>query len=114
MAVTFSLYVVMTRSLRSETTRANLFYTALGVFLMLSPAMPSLWIMPTLPHFAAIVGVGLLGLATLYALDRLAAAAPVSVSAPFAYLQIAVTAGLAVAAGIGYELSANARRSACC
>ena len=107
MALCFSLYVVMTRSLRTDTTRANLFYTALGVFLALSPFMPRLWVMPSALDLLAMVAVGALGFAALYLLDRMAAAAPVSVSAPFAYLQIAVTAGLAVAAGIGYELSAK-------
>jgi drug/metabolite transporter (DMT)-like permease len=91
MAVTFSLYVVMTRSLRSETTRANLFYTALGVAVSLSPVMPRLWITPPVPDLLVLVGVGIFGFATLFALDRAAAVAPVSVSAPFASLQVAFT-----------------------
>jgi drug/metabolite transporter (DMT)-like permease len=89
MAVTFSLYVVMTRSLRSETTRANLFYTALGVFVVLTPFMPRIWSTPSLHDMMVLGGVGLLGYLALYALDRLAAAAPVSVAAPLGYLQLA-------------------------
>jgi drug/metabolite transporter (DMT)-like permease len=99
MAVTFSLYVVMTRSLRSENTRTNLFYTALGVFVVLTPLMPHVWVMPTLRDMALLTGVGLLGYVGLLALDRLAAAAPVSVAAPLAYLQIVFT--VAIAAGFG-------------
>ena len=40
MALSFSAYVAMTRSLSSEHVLANLFYTALGVFLALTPLMP--------------------------------------------------------------------------
>ena len=105
MGLCFSLYVVMTRSLRSETTRANLFYTALGVFVALSPAMPGIWVAPLPSDLLAMVGVGVLGYATLYLLDRMAAAAPVSVSAPFSYLQIPVTLGVAWVAGMGHGLS---------
>jgi drug/metabolite transporter (DMT)-like permease len=89
MAVSFSLYVAMTRSLRDETTRANLFYTALGVALVLSFAMPRLWVTPSAHDLLVMSGVGVLGLLALWALDRMAAAAPVSTSAPFACLQVA-------------------------
>ena len=82
MALCFSAYVVMTRSLHTERTRTNLFYTALGVFLALSPAMPGLWITPGARDLAVMVAVGLLGLAALWALDRSVAAAPV-ISSPW-------------------------------
>lgn len=101
MAVTFSLYVVMTRSLRGETPRANLFHSALWVALLLTPAMPGLWITPSLPELLAMIGVGLLGFAALFALDRMAAAAPVSVSAPVGYLQLVFTISIAVLLGHG-------------
>jgi drug/metabolite transporter (DMT)-like permease len=94
MALTFSLYVVMTRSLRSETTRANLFYTAIGVLVALSLVMPSLWVTPTARDLWALTGVGVLGFAALLALDRMAAAAPVSVSAPIACLHLLFAAGI--------------------
>ena len=95
MALSFSLYVVMTRSLRSEGTRTNLFYTALGVFVLLSPLMPGVWIAPPLHDLAVMTGVGLLGWLGLWALDRLAAAAPVSVAAPLACLQLPFALALA-------------------
>jgi drug/metabolite transporter (DMT)-like permease len=93
MAITFSLYVVMTRSLRSERTRANLFYTALGVFLALCPVMPRLWVTPTVHDLLVLVTIGVVGFAALWALDRTAADAPVSASAPLTALQAVFSAG---------------------
>lgn len=100
MALSFSAYVVMTRSLRGERTRANLFYTALGVFLALSPFMPGLWIGPAPADLAVMVAVGVLGCLTLYALDRATAAAPVSLSAPLIYMQVALTLFLLIGLGV--------------
>ena len=97
MAATFSLYVVLTRSLRSETTRANLFYTALGVALPLSLAMPRLWATPGLVDAAAMVSVGVLGFVALWAVDRMTAVAPVHAAAPFAFLQFAFTVAIEAA-----------------
>ncbi len=99
MGFTFAAYVVMTRSLRRDTVRANLFYTAFGVFLPLTVAMPAVWITPGLRDLSVMIAVGLLGWLTLFALDRMAAAAPVSLSAPFAFLQLPVIAGMAWVAG---------------
>jgi drug/metabolite transporter (DMT)-like permease len=90
-ALCFAGYVVMTRPLRHESTRANLFYTAFGVFIALSPAMPFVWVTPNAHDLAILIGIGLVGLAGLYALDRMAAAAPVSVTAPVAAMQLAFT-----------------------
>lgn len=102
MGFTFAAYVVMTRSLRTETTRANLFFTALGVFLPLSVAMPWLWITPRPADLARMTVVGLLGWVTLYALDRATAAAPVRSCAVFAYLQLPATLVLASVWGGGW------------
>lgn len=96
MALSFALYVVMTRSLRTETLCANLFYTALGVFLVLSPFMPSLWIQPSAHDAVIFAGVGALGFFALWTLDRMASCAPVSVAAPFAYLQLPCSLGMAL------------------
>ena len=101
MALSFSLYVVMTRSLRSETTVANLFYSALGVALVLTPFMPGVWIIPTAQDLLIMVAVGVLGLLTLLALDRMAAAAPVSRAAPLVYLQIPIA--VACHAGLSHQ-----------
>jgi drug/metabolite transporter (DMT)-like permease len=101
MALSFSLYVVMTRSLRHETMRANLFYTALGVLLVLTPVMPAEWAMPSAGDALVLAGVGVLGFFTLYALDRAVHAAPVSVVAPLIYLQLPAFLGLLFVAGSG-------------
>jgi drug/metabolite transporter (DMT)-like permease len=94
-AVSFSLYVVMTRSLRTETTRANLFYSALGVFAVLSVFIARVWIRPDAHDLACIVIIGLLGYLGLYAIDRCTAFTPVSVSAPFAVCQIPISLAFA-------------------
>lgn len=88
MAFTFSMYVVMTRPLRTETSHANLFYTALGVFLALSPFMPAVWVTPTPADLMVFAGIGIIGYFALVALDRMAAVAPVSIGAPFAFMQL--------------------------
>ena len=90
MGLTFSGYVVMTRSLRYEPTRANLFYTAAGVFIVLTPVMPEVWVTPDAKDLAVLVVVGLLGWVGLYVLDRTAAAGPASISAPFAFAQLPI------------------------
>lgn len=77
-AGSFSLYMVMTRMLRGEELRANLFYTALGVFAALSFFMPSVWITPTPPDAGVMVLIGAFGLLALFALDRTTQTAPVS------------------------------------
>lgn len=95
MALCFSLYVVMTRSLRSEPTRTNLFYTGLGVCLLLTPWVAQNWITPSAPDLLVHAGVAVLGLGGLFALERLTAAAPVSNFAPLVYLQIPFAMGIA-------------------
>jgi drug/metabolite transporter (DMT)-like permease len=107
MALCFSLYVVMTRSLRTESTTSNLFYAALGVFLALTPVMPGLWVMPEPLDALVMCIIGVLGLGSLYALERMVAAAPISVSAPFAYLQIVAAAAIALIAGMESQYSAR-------
>lgn len=99
MAATFALYVVMTRSLRGETLRANLFYTALGVFVPLSFVMPTVWVQPTLHETFVLVGVGVLGFGALLALDRSASTAPLSASVPLIYVQGPIMVALVAAVG---------------
>lgn len=110
MALCLSLYIVLTRALRDEATRTNLFYTALGVFVVLTPAMPEIWRTPQPMDLAVMIAVGVLGTVTLYALDRAAHEAPVAITAPFVYVQIAVT--LAIAAAAGADAGASPRRAA--
>jgi drug/metabolite transporter (DMT)-like permease len=90
MALSLAAYIVMTRSLRNEAIQANLFYTALGVFIVLTPLMPSIWVMPTAHDALVLFGIGAAGLALLFAIDRAASAAPLSLSVPglYAYLPL--------------------------
>ena len=88
MALSFSVYVVMTRSLASGRVLANLFYTAFGVFLALTPFMPLVWVTPSWQDAVLLIGIGVLILIALFALDRSASLAPVSFTAPILYLQV--------------------------
>jgi drug/metabolite transporter (DMT)-like permease len=91
MGGTFGLYIVMTRMLRHEPLQANLFYTALGVFVPLSAFIPSVWTPLSTTDFARLIAVGVLGFGALLALDRSVGAAPLSYSAPFVYVQALLT-----------------------
>ncbi len=99
MGLSFSLYVVMTRSLRDEPVRANLFYTALGVFLLLTPAMPGLWVPPDAHAVLVMAGVGSLGFLCLLALDRACEQAEASTVAPLCALQIVFMTLISIAGG---------------
>ena len=88
MALSFSGYLVMTRSLRLEPLQANLFYTAFGVLVVLSPFVLRVWTPPSAHDALVFFGIGSVGLLALLALDRAMANAPVSVSAPALHLQV--------------------------
>jgi drug/metabolite transporter (DMT)-like permease len=88
MALSFGVYLAMTRSLRSEVVHANLFYTALGVFALLTPVMPMIWVTPNAHDALVLVCIGLVGLFALFLLDRAAAMAPLAASTPFVYVQV--------------------------
>jgi drug/metabolite transporter (DMT)-like permease len=87
MGGSFSLYVVLTRTLRDERTSTNLFYSALMVFVPLSAIMPRLWHAPTPRDFLLMIGVALSGLGFLWALDRACHLARVATLAPVFALQ---------------------------
>jgi len=99
MAASFGLYVVMTRSLRTEPLRANLFYTALGVFAALTPVVPFVWQTPGLIDLALFVAVGGFGLVCLWCLDRAVSNAPVSDTAPLLLAQVPFMVSLGWIAG---------------
>ncbi len=88
MAASFALYVVLTRTLRTETLSANLFYTAVGVIIPLSFYVPRIWVMPSRHDAVILFGIGALGFLALLALDRAAERAEVSRTAPFLTLQV--------------------------
>jgi drug/metabolite transporter (DMT)-like permease len=87
MAFCFSLYLILTRRLRSESTVTNLFYTALVVFLPWSIGLPYFWQRLDIMAFVTMSAIGLLGFLTLYFLDKALGRAPASVLAPFLYSQ---------------------------
>ena len=88
MAISFSLYVVLTRSLREERTTTNLLYSALAVFLPLTLAMPAVWKSPALRDGLLMAGVGVVGLGVLWCIDRATDLVPVSVLAPIFPVQL--------------------------
>jgi drug/metabolite transporter (DMT)-like permease len=65
MAFCFALYNVLTREMRSKRTSANLFHTALWVFIALSFVMPSVWQTPSLKAALAMIGIGVWGFVLL-------------------------------------------------
>jgi drug/metabolite transporter (DMT)-like permease len=70
MAATFGLYVVLTAELdRTESFLTNLFYSALGVFVPLTLALPLWWQPLTSRALAGGAVVGILGWLTLAAMD---------------------------------------------
>lgn len=89
MAGSFSLYTVLTRTLRSETLSSNLFYTAVGVIIPLSLHVPRIWVMPTRHDAAVMFAIGAFGFVALLALDRAAERAEVSLTSAFLTLQVA-------------------------
>jgi len=99
MAAAFSAYVVMTASLRGESTRANLFYAGFGACLALAPLMPWVWVTPALTDLLILAAVALLGLGGLLALQRLVACGPLLPSLPLLYLQLPFAVGMAWSAG---------------
>jgi drug/metabolite transporter (DMT)-like permease len=70
MGLAFSLYVVLTRALRTEPRAANLVFTAICVLAPLSLVMLMVWRMPPVQDMVIMTTIGLVGLALLWALDR--------------------------------------------
>lgn len=99
MAFSFAAYVAMTRSLRHEAVAANMFYTAIGVFAVLTAYVPGVWIWPGWHDLAMFAGIGGVGFVSLLALDRAAARSSVADTAPAFYFQVPciVAVGLAQA-----------------
>jgi drug/metabolite transporter (DMT)-like permease len=88
MAAAFAGYVVMTRGLVQERLQTNLFYSAFGVFVALSPIVPWSWVTPNGNDFAELASIGIVGLVALCAFDRAVVAAPVSRSIAALYVHV--------------------------
>lgn len=87
MAFCFSLYRVLTRALRTDSTMANLFYTAFGVWVVLAFLTPLFWTPLDLKTALPMIVIGVLGYFGLYMIDKAYEAAPASVLAPFIYVE---------------------------
>jgi drug/metabolite transporter (DMT)-like permease len=87
MGLSFSLYAVMTRMLEKEFILTNLLYTALGVFIPLSLALPGFWKPLTLESGLMMSLVGLLGFVLLWVLEKALGFSTVSVLAPIFFLE---------------------------
>jgi drug/metabolite transporter (DMT)-like permease len=94
MAAFFAAYQILTRLLGPETLSSKLFYTAAGVFLALTPALPGIWRTPDALALVVMVAIGLVGLAVLYFIDRALEGVAVSGVAPFAYAQVLFAWGI--------------------
>jgi drug/metabolite transporter (DMT)-like permease len=84
-ALCFSLYQILTRILRTESWLANLFYTALVVFVPISFFQPTVWVAPTAIDGSLMILIGLVGFGLLWAMDRAFELAPASLLAPYSY-----------------------------
>jgi len=122
MCVCFALYLIMTRMLKGEPTESKLLFTALGVFLGLTPVLPFVWRTPSVATLAMMAAVGIVGLGGLYAIDKALESAPLPVVAPLAYTQafwlmltdepapLAITGSLLTLVAGWYALVAGDRR----
>lgn len=94
MALSFSLYVVATNLLRAERLETNLFYTALGVFVVLTPWMLRVWEWPSMHDAFILAAIGVVGLLALAFLDRSVETCGVAIVAPVLGLHLPI--GLAM------------------
>jgi drug/metabolite transporter (DMT)-like permease len=88
MAVCFSLYMFVVRSMKGEALLTKLFHTALWVFMALSLGLPYFWKAPTVRGMIAMTAIGLLGWIGLLSLDLAIEAMPVGILAPVLYTQL--------------------------
>jgi len=95
MALCSSVYKVATRMLRSETSAANLFHTALWVFLPLTLVMPFVFHPPLMRTALIDIAIGIDGFLVLFCLDKAMEWAPAAVTAPLLYLQNVFMAAMA-------------------
>ncbi|MGH7622522.1 MAG: hypothetical protein ACREMU_09310 [Gemmatimonadaceae bacterium] len=105
MAASFAVYVAMTRALRDEPLRVNLFYTALVPWAALGLLMPHVWVTPTSSELVTLLLIGAIGWVGLLALDRAEHAAQTAASGPLIAVQPALIAALLAFVGQGPPLS---------
>lgn len=84
-ALSFALYVVLSRRLREEPISTSLFYTGATVLVCMLPFMLPEWRPLDLADTLPVLGVGTVGLVLLYVLDSVLEHARASFVAPFIY-----------------------------
>jgi drug/metabolite transporter (DMT)-like permease len=99
MAGAFALYERLTRALATDTPLANLFHTALWVFVALLFRVVPRWQPPTAWGLVAVGLVGAIGFFGLAAFHRAIRFGPAGLLAPVLYVQPAISACVAALAG---------------
>lgn len=99
-SLSFSSYVVMTRSLRTDPASTNLFYTGLAVFIVLTPFMPYIWVWPTITDLAVFAVIGVVGVGALYALEQACESGPAWITAIMLFAQVICVGLLDLGAGV--------------
>ncbi len=94
MPLSFSLFIVLTRRLKSEPVAANLFYLTVGIVVLITPAIPAVWMAPDLQDLLYFLITGGLSLMALLLLDRAARTAPFAPVAPLLLAPIPMTFAL--------------------
>jgi drug/metabolite transporter (DMT)-like permease len=93
MALCFALYLVLARLMRHETTESKLFYVAAFVFLALSPVMGRLFVFPDIQAALGMAAIGLVGLGSLFLIDRAFEGGSVPSLAPFTFAAVPCLVG---------------------
>lgn len=94
MALSFAVFLVLTRVLRDEPEPVSLLYLGLAVCLLLAPTLPASWTMPRPVDLLVACAISLVGIGALLAMGRLVSGSRLSRSAPMAYLQIPFAMGI--------------------
>jgi drug/metabolite transporter (DMT)-like permease len=101
MALCFCLYLIGMHRLATESTASKLFHTALFVFIPLTFGLPRFYTTPDAGSVVAMSGIGLVGLAALFALDTALELAPAAIVAPMMLTQpVFAPAGKTLRGGI--------------
>jgi drug/metabolite transporter (DMT)-like permease len=85
-ALSFALYVVLSRVLRNEPIQVSLLYTGLAALLCMLPFAVAVWRPLHAEDLPRIVAVGLVGLVALFAIDRALERLSASVVAPLLFV----------------------------
>lgn len=99
MGASFAGYLALTHVLRAETAFSRLFYTALGVFVVLTPFVAPRYLLPSGHDWLVFLFIAVFGLACLYLLDLALDAVPAALVSPYLLITPAAAAVLGVRDG---------------